>query len=106
MVRFCRSIGIRIGARGQAHTTYGQAQVQDGVVIEMRALNRIHCLQSDYASVDAGLTWRDLLCATVVRGLTPPVLTDYLPLTVGGTLSIGGISGTSYRNGAQVDNTL
>jgi FAD/FMN-containing dehydrogenase len=36
-------------------------------------------------------------------GLTPPVLTDYLGLSVGGTLSVGGLSGSSFRHGAQVD---
>jgi cytokinin dehydrogenase len=32
------------------------------------------------------------------------VLTDHLDLTVGGTLSVGGVGGTSWRHGAQVDN--
>jgi cytokinin dehydrogenase len=41
---------------------------------------------------------------TLTHGYTPPVLTDYLRLTVGGTLSVGGVSGTSWRYGAQVDN--
>jgi FAD/FMN-containing dehydrogenase len=53
--------------------------------------------------VDAGLRWRDLLQATLARGLTPPALTDYLGLSVGGTLSVGGVSVTSWRHGAQVD---
>jgi FAD/FMN-containing dehydrogenase len=106
MVRFCRLFGIKLGVRGQAHTMYGQSQVPSGVAIEMRSLNRIHFIESNRASVDAGLTWKDLLTATVARGLTPPVLTDYLPLSVGGTLSVGGVNGTSYKHGAQVDNTL
>lgn len=40
---------------------------------------------------------------TLAVGLVPPVLTDYLDLSVGGTLSAGGITGTSFRCGAQVD---
>jgi FAD/FMN-containing dehydrogenase len=34
------------------------------------------------------------------------VLTGYLGLSVGGTLSVGGIGGMSYRHGAQVDSVL
>src|SRR5262249_39503511 len=33
-------------------------------------------------------------------------LTDYLELTVGGTLSVGGLGGASHRCGAQVDQAL
>ena len=106
MVRFCSSVGIKIGARGQAHTMYGQSQVSEGLVINMAPLNHIGSIESDYAIVEAGVTWRDLLVATLARGLTPPVLTDYLSLSIGGTLSVGGVNGTSYRQGAQIDNTV
>ena len=44
--------------------------------------------------------------ATLAHGLTPPVLTDYLELSVGGTLSVGGVGGQSPHFGAQVDNVL
>jgi cytokinin dehydrogenase len=44
--------------------------------------------------------------ATLPHGLTPPVLTNYLDLSVGGTLAIGGIGGTTYRHGMQTDNVL
>jgi cytokinin dehydrogenase len=106
MVRFCRSCGISIGARGEGHTMYGHSQVAAGVVIAMTSLNRIHSIDSDRACVEGGATWRELLTATVARGLTPPVLTDYLSLSVGGTLSVGGVNGTSYRYGTQGDNVL
>jgi cytokinin dehydrogenase len=106
MVRFCSSLGVTIGARGQAHTMYGQSQVRKGVIIHMSALNSIDSIESDHAIVEAGVIWRDLLAATLARGLTPPVLTDYLSLSIGGTLSVGGVNGTSYKHGAQVDNAL
>ena len=56
--------------------------------------------------VGAGATWRAVLGATLARGLTPPVLTNYLGLSVGGTLAVGGIGGTSSRYGMQTDNVL
>ena len=106
MVRFCGLLGIRIGARGQAHTMYGQSQVGKGVIIHMASLNRINSIEPDHALVEAGVIWRDLLAATIAKGLTPPVLTDYLSLSIGGTLSVGGVNGTSYNHGAQVDNVI
>jgi FAD/FMN-containing dehydrogenase len=69
----------------------------------MRGLDRIHALTSRTATVDAGLTWRALVGHTVPAGHVPPVLPDFLDLTVGGTLSAGGIGGTSFRRGAQID---
>jgi cytokinin dehydrogenase len=47
-----------------------------------------------------------VLRATLPHGLTPPVLTDYLELSVGGTLSVGGVGGASPHYGAQADNVL
>jgi len=106
MVRFARQHGLRIASRGKGHTAFGQSQAEAGVVIDISTLNQIHSIASDHAVVDAGVVWRNLLLATTPLGLTPPVLTDYTRLTVGGTLSVGGISGRSYQFGAQVDNVL
>jgi cytokinin dehydrogenase len=108
MVRFCNQHDLKIAPRGQAHTMYGQSQVRGGagVTIDMRTLSTIHSITPAAARVDAGVIWRNLLIATVAQGLTPPVLTDYINLTIGGTLSVGGVNGTSYRQGTQIDNTL
>jgi hypothetical protein len=106
MVRFARAHDIRIASRGKGHTAFGQSQAEAGIVIDISTLNQIHSIDSERAVVDAGVVWRDLLLATTAVGLTPPVLTDYTRLTIGGTLSVGGISGRSYQYGAQVDNVL
>jgi cytokinin dehydrogenase len=105
MLRHCRGHGLPVAARGQGHTTGGQAQVAGGLVIDMGALRDIRVHQ-DSVVVQAGARWSDVLRATLPDGLTPPVLTDYLDLSVGGTLSAGGIGGTTGRHGAQVDNVL
>lgn len=102
MVRYARHRDIKIAARGQGHTTFGQSQVENGLVVDMRSLNEIHSIEAGRAVVDAGVTWLDLVTQSVASGLTPPVLTGYLNLTVGGTLSVGGVS-SSNRGGAQVD---
>jgi cytokinin dehydrogenase len=103
MIRFARTHQLKVAMRGQGHVCFGQAQVKAGIVIDSRTLNQIHAIGQDSAVVGPGVTWADLLRATVVHGLTPPVLTDYMGLSVGGTLSGGGIGGASQHHGVQVD---
>ena len=106
LIGFARHLRISVAARGQGHSAYGQAQVDAGVVIGMRGLARVHDVDGSLADVDAGATWRGMLARTLPRGLTPPTLTDYQDLSVGGTLSVGGIGGAMFRYGAQVDNVV
>jgi hypothetical protein len=76
------------------------------VVVDMNQLHDIHEVRPNHVIADAGAKWSDVLRATLPLGLTPPVLTDYLELTVGGTLSVGGLGGASHHHGAQTDNVL
>jgi len=107
LVKFARRHGIPIGPSrgiGASHSTQGQAQVEAGVVIDMSALAEIHEINAHDVLVDAGIRWIDLLAATVPLGKSPPTLTDYIDLSVGGTLSVGGIGGQVHHHGFQVDN--
>jgi cytokinin dehydrogenase len=104
LVRHARRFGLHIAPRGAGHTTFGQAQTEGGVVVDLRQLDQLQHLTRDTVTVGAGMSWRALVAHTAPAGLIPPVLPDFLDLTVGGTLAAGGISGTSFRWGAQVDN--
>jgi FAD/FMN-containing dehydrogenase len=106
LIKFARRNDIKVAARGQAHSTQGQAQVEAGVVIDMATLATIHEINPTNALVDGGARWLDLLTQTIPQGLTPPTLVDFLELTVGGTLSLGGIGSQSFRFGPQVDNVV
>ncbi len=106
MVRFANRFDIKVAGRGQAHSSYGQSQVEAGVVIDTSTLNTIHAITPTYADVDCGVKWRTLLEAALAEGLTPPVLTDYIELSIGGTLSCGGIGGASHQHGLLIDNAL
>jgi cytokinin dehydrogenase len=103
MLSYARSKGLLVAARGQGHGTLGHAQAPGGVVIDMSSLCAIHGVEYGVVVVDAGARWSEVLAATLPLGLTPPVLTDYLELSVGGTLSVGGLGGMSHRHGAQTD---
>lgn len=106
MVKYANDHGLKVAMRGQGHSTQGQAQVQGGVVIDSRTLNVIHSITNKKAVVDAGVTWSALVAASIADGRTPPVLTDYLDLSVGGTLSVGGVGGATNRKGVQLDNVI
>lgn len=103
MVRFCRRHEIPVAPRGQGHATYGQAQVEGGLVIETAPLDHIGPVGDGRVTVGAGVRWSTLAQATLEHGLTPPVFTDYLELSVGGTVSVGGLGGQTHRHGAQTD---
>jgi FAD/FMN-containing dehydrogenase len=104
MVSFCADRGIQVSARGQGHTTYGQALNQNGLVIEMRCLRRIHSVDSSTADVDGGVLWTELMTAAFAQGLTPSLFTGYTELTIAGTLSVGGASpGAGSTRGLQID---
>ncbi|MEQ4208898.1 FAD-binding protein [Actinopolymorpha sp. B9G3] len=104
VTRWAADNGWKIAARGQGHSTFGRSQVDTGIVIDMTGFGDIHRVGEDHIVVGAGATWRSVLAATLPRKLTPPVLTNYLDLSVGGTLSVGGIGGTTHRYGMATDN--
>ncbi|KAK6945249.1 Cytokinin dehydrogenase 1, FAD/cytokinin binding domain [Dillenia turbinata] len=67
---------LTIAARGHGHSLQGQAQAHQGIVITMESL----------------------------KGPKMQSWTDYLHLTVGGTLSNAGISGQAFHYGPQINN--
>lgn len=102
MIGFCREHDIKVSARGQHHTMFGQGLVQAGLIIEMSALRTIHSITPNGADVDAGVLWKDLLQAALKQGLRPKGLTGYTALSVGGVLSVGGCP-LGNSSGALVD---
>ncbi|KAA2266431.1 FAD-binding protein [Solihabitans fulvus] len=100
VVRWAAGLGLPLAARGQGHSVYGRSLVEDGVVLDLSGFRTVHEVGGDRVVVDAGATWGTVLAATLPHGLTPPVLPDYLELSVGGTVSAGGIGGTTHRHGA------
>lgn len=111
MVRYARQHGLKIAASGQSgtgadlesHSNYGQALAPGGISVDSRGLSRIHYINRTHALVDAGVTWAQLTDAALAQGLTPVGLTDYLHLSVGGTISVGGIGGMVQKHGLLCD---
>ncbi|MEV6908586.1 FAD-binding protein [Amycolatopsis sp. NPDC051071] len=104
LVRFGRTHGIPVVPRGAGHSVDGQALVSDGIAIDMSTLKEVRPVDQDRISVDAGARWRAVVDTSLRDGTVPPVLPDYLELSVGGLLSTGGFGGASHRYGSQADN--
>lgn len=106
---FCNQHCIKLAPMsmvGNSHSTQGQSQAECGLVIDMSGLAEIHEINAADAVVDAGVRWFELLQQTLPLGKSPPVLTDHIDLSVGGTLSVGGIGGQTPQHGLQLDNVL
>ncbi|XP_009590336.1 cytokinin dehydrogenase 6-like [Nicotiana tomentosiformis] len=99
---------LTVAARGHGHSLQGQAQARRGVIINMESFQgqgmQVHRGQFPYVDVSAGELWINILHETLKYGLAPKSWTDYLHLTVGGTLSNAGISGQAFRHGPQISN--
>ncbi len=109
VVRFANEHCIKIGPMsmvGNSHSTQGQSQAEAGLVIDMATLADIESIDEDSAVVGAGVRWIELLEASLPLGKSPPILTDYIDLSVGGTISVGGIGGQTFAHGLQADNVL
>ncbi|WP_166355643.1 FAD-binding protein [Phytoactinopolyspora limicola] len=104
MLRFCQRLRIPVATRGLANTTHGQGLV-GGLLVDGRSLAGVRSVEADRATAGAGTTWLELNRAAHEHGRTAPALTGYLGLTLGGTLSLGGIP-PAFRTGAQVDSVL
>nr|PNR49871.1 hypothetical protein PHYPA_011767 [Physcomitrium patens] len=105
---------LTVAARGLGHSINGQAQAHNGIVIEMTAMKGIRVmplgdlgsLHVPYVEAMGGDLWIDVLKASLEFGLAPRSWTDYLYLTIGGTLSNAGVSGQAFRHGPEVSNVL
>lgn len=117
LINFSNSLRIpfTVAARGEAHSVHGQAMAQGGVVVNMSSFRNISGSErivvvektaslGDYVDAGGEQMWIDVLHATLERGLSPLSWTDYLYLSVGGTLSNAGISGQTFRFGPQIKN--
>lgn len=105
-IRWAGERGRTFAAQGQRHSVWGRSQARDGIVADMSMLRSIGSVSGDRVVVDAGATWSEVLAVTLPHGKTPPVLAEYLELSVGGTLTVGGVGSTSARYGVQSDNVL
>ena len=107
IVQYANERSIKVAIKGDGHSQYGQTQAAGGIVIDSRSLRAILPDTASSIDVQPGAYWADVAGATLGRELRPRVYPGTcMMLTVGGTLSVGGIGSTTHRYGAQIDNVL
>ena len=105
IVRYANDRSLKVAVRGDGHSQYGQTQAAGGIAIDSRTLRAVHSRSGASIDVEPGAYWADVAGATLGHQVTPRVYpATCMMLTVGGTLSVGGIGNTSHRHGAQIDN--
>jgi len=107
VMKYAAKNGLKVSSRGEAHTQTGQG-LTEGILVDMGSMNRVLAVDEKglTVSVQAGCKWRDLVETLQPKSLIPPVLTNNLGVTIGGTLSVAGLGISSFKYGAQVDNAL
>lgn len=107
LVKFASRLRLGINTRGAGHSQTGQS-LSEHIVLDMTSLAQVREVDEKAGTVvcQGGIKWRALVEALMPLGLSPPVLTNNLDVTVGGTLSTGGLGVASWRHGTQADNCL
>ncbi len=105
VVKFAGRNSLHVATRGGGHSQTGQS-LSDQIVLDMTSLNQVTGVREDAVTAQAGIKWRALVEHLAPQRLAPPVLTNNLDVTVGGTLSMGGLGVASWRFGTQADNCL
>lgn len=101
VVRAARD-GVPLAIRGGGHSQGGQALADTGMVIDMGRLDGVELLGEELVRAQGGALWGKVVDSLHGTRLLPAVLVDVAEVTVGGTLSAGGIGTTSHRHGMQV----
>ncbi len=106
-LKFAASRSLPVSTRGAGHSQSGQS-LSSGIVLDIKSLDKVLRLEEGSLTVTCqpGITWRALLEELAPRHLSPPVLTNNLDVTVGGTLSTAGLGVSTWRNGTQADHCL
>jgi cytokinin dehydrogenase len=105
VVKFAARNSLPLATRGGGHSQSGQS-LSDQIVLDTTSLNQVVRVTKDAVTVQAGIKWRGLVDHLAPQRLSPPVLTNNLDVTVGGTLSMAGLGVASWRHGTQADNCM
>ena len=82
---------IKVTCIGKGNSAYGQCQVPDGVIIDLKNLNiplKFNSKECSSISIPAFKTWLEVIEFCKQQNKTIPITIDNLDLTVGGTLSV------------------
>ncbi|MGO2684375.1 MAG: FAD-binding oxidoreductase [Microbacterium sp.] len=101
-VRFAAASGLPLAVRGGGHSAAGLSTVDDGIVIDLGALDSIEMLGDRRVRVGGGARWQHVADALAPHGL---VISsgDTADVGVGGLTLSGGIGWLVRRHGLTID---
>ena len=107
VLKFASRQSLGVSTRGAAHSQSGQS-LSEHIVLDMCALDQVRRLNRAAGTVvcQGGVKWRSLVEQLAPQRFSPPVLTNNLDVTVGGTLSTAGLGVASWRHGTQADHCV
>jgi hypothetical protein len=94
---------LPVNFRGFGHS-FGDSCVTEGMLICNRIRERFERCSSSEFLISSGFTWSEVERRLATFGRRSPVLTNWLDVSVGGTVSVGGYGFGSFLRGSQVDN--
>jgi len=99
LIKTAAAEGWAVPPHSMSHSQSGQSLSHGGILLDMGPLNRIERVGRHSAWVQAGVLWSDLVRQSLEENLVPPVFPSYLDITVGGTISVGGLGSSSFKRG-------
>ena len=101
ILEFANARGLSLTPRGLGMSQGGQSIAAGGVTLDLSGMARVDAPDPASRTIrcEGGATWRALIAAAAPHGLLPKVVPLNLDLTIGGTLSVGGIGATSHQYG-------
>lgn len=106
LMRWAGEAQEAVVVRGMGHTQHGQSLIEGGISLDMASLHHIGPLAGDLLEVEGGATWQSVVDYLDGSGFLPPVLTNNLASTVGGTISAGGVGTSSHVRGIQAGHVV
>lgn len=103
-IKLAVELSISLVVRGSqvSHSAGGQAQSNGGLLLDFSTVCAIEPSGDGLSvRVGAGTMWNDVIDYSLGLGLMPPVVNDYQHLSVGGTISVGGVGFMSHMCGVQ-----
>jgi FAD/FMN-containing dehydrogenase len=102
-----RSADLPVTIRGAGHSCRGQSLSDGGILLRNYVEDaELTFLENGLIEISSRSRWRDVERQLNQAGRQMPILTDYLDMSVGGTLSVGGMGLNSIVHGFQVDNVV
>jgi cytokinin dehydrogenase len=108
VIELANSCRARLTLRSGGNSQSGQSLAHDSYCVSLSELERHVSVDASSATLEcsASCSWRALIDAGAAHALVPKLVPLNLDLSIGGTLSAGGIGASSHRYGSACSNVL